>query len=136
AQNVWPTRLFCERTGPPSAFALVGIAIAARGRGLDHDRFAGPDGGRVTSLKFLHIAVCAPYPILAQVAGLAAGEPERPHPAMPGQDGTIHRFQESDRAAHAVTGVPLAAPARMRADVEILEQHRIAELEHLRIGQP
>src|ERR1051326_6495167 len=128
-------RLFCERAAIGSALALLRIAIAAGRRGLDHDRFARPDAGRIAAFEALHAAIAAPNPVLADLSWLAAGEPERPHPAMARQDGAIHFFQEPDGAAHAVARVPLPAPARSRPHVEILEQHRIAELQHLGIGQ-
>src|SRR5262249_59283990 len=56
--------------------------------------------------------------------------------AVAGQNRAIHLFQETDRPAHAVAGIPAAASARTWADVEILEQDRIAKLQHLRVGQP
>ena len=54
---------------------------------------------------------------------------------MTRQNCAIHLFQEANGAADPVARVPAAAPARTFADVEILEHHGIAKLEHLRIGQ-
>src|SRR5207245_6779018 len=92
--------------------------------------------GSLPTLKASQCARPPAPPNPRELAGLAAEKPERPHPAMARQDGAIHCFQEPDGAAHAVAGVPFAPPARTLPDMEILEQHRIAELEHLRIGQP
>jgi hypothetical protein len=44
---------------------------------LDDDRLAGPDGGGVAGLQLLPLSVRAPHPILADLSGLAAGEPEQ-----------------------------------------------------------
>ena len=65
-----------------------------------------------------------PHAVLADLAGLAARETERPHAAVAGQDRAFHLLQEADGAADAVAGVPLPLAAGALADVEILQQHR------------
>src|SRR5262245_45878399 len=131
------------RTDPPLRFRrrsggllpLLRITVAAGGGRLDDHRFAGIDHGGVGALQPLHAAVVTAYPVLADLAALAACQSERVHAAMPGQDRAFHLLEETDGAADAVAGIPFAAPARAFTDVKILEQHRIAELEHFRIGE-
>src|SRR5712691_9844520 len=93
------------------------IAISAGGRRLDDDGLIGVDHRRVGALQTLHLSVLAPHPVLADLTRLAAGKAERPHPAVPGQDRALHLLQKSDRAADAITGIPLSASARVLADV-------------------
>src|SRR5262249_29522914 len=112
------------------------LSVAARGRCLDDHRLAGVDHRRVGAFQLLDRAVLATHGVFADLAGFAAGEPERAHAAVAGQNRAVHLLEETDGAADAVAGVPLAAPARAFADVEILEHHRITELEHLRTGEP
>src|SRR5262249_42690209 len=114
-------------------FPWIPIA-AGRGR-LNHDRFAGVDDGGVAALQPFHAAVLPAHGILADLTRLAAGQAERAHAAASRENRAFHFFEEADGAADAVAGFPFAAPARTLADVKILEQHRIAELEHLRIGE-
>ena len=71
----------------------------------------------------------------AEGARLAAFEAVRRHRAVRGEDGAVHLLEEADRALGAAAGRPLALAAGAFADVEILEEHREAELEDLRIGQ-
>ena len=66
----------------------------------------------------------------------AAGKAEGPHAAMARQDRAVHLLEEADACAGAVAGVPLAAPAGTSADVEILQHHRKAQFQHLRVGEP
>src|SRR5262249_51392057 len=115
--------------------SLLGLAVSARGRRLNDDRLAGIDDGGIGARKLLHAAVVAPHGVLADLTGFASRQSERTHAAVPRQDRAIHLFQETDGAAHAVAGIPAAASARTFTDVEVLEQHRIAELQHLRVGQ-
>src|SRR3977135_988150 len=116
------------QAGYASGLWLPGLAIAAGRRRLDDDRLAGIDHGRVRALQPLHPSILAAHPILADLTSLAAGEPERPHAAMARQDRAFHLFQEPDGAPDAVAGVPLAASARVLADMEILQHDRIEEL--------
>src|ERR1700734_2465528 len=111
------------------------LAVAARGRRLDDDCFAGIDHGGIAAFKLFDRTVLAPHAVLADLAVAAAGEPERRHPAMAGQNRAFHFFQETDGAADAVAGIPLAAAAGVFPDMEILEQHRITEFQNFRIGQ-
>src|SRR6516164_7838707 len=112
------------------------LSISARGRRLNDDRLAGVDDGGVAARKLLHAAVVAPHRVLADLTGFASRQAERTHAALARQDRAIHLFQETDRPTHAVAGIPAAASARTWADVKILEQDRVAELQHLRVGQP
>src|SRR5262249_29549336 len=114
-------------------FRWIPVA-AGRGR-LNHDRFAGVDDGCVAALQPFHAAVLPAHGILADLTRLDAGQAERAHGVAPRENRAFHFFEEADGAADAVAGFPFAAPARTLADVKILEQHRIAELEHLRIGE-
>src|SRR5215467_1898153 len=114
---------------------VLRLPIRSRGRRLDDDRLAGIDHGGIGPLELLHVAVLAPYSVLAELAGLAAGKAERTHATVARQNGAIHLLQEANGAAHPVARIPAAAPARTFADVEILEHDGIAKLEHLRIGQ-
>src|SRR5262249_2075894 len=123
-----PRGFFVDGSTARSALARLRIAVAARGRRLNHDRFARADRCRIAACEPLHAAVSAPHPVLADLAGLAAREPERAHAAVAGQDGAIHLLQESDRAPYAGAGVPLPASARARSGVEVFRQHRAAEL--------
>src|SRR5262245_25999790 len=118
-----------------SFLPLPRIPISPGGRRLDHDRFTGVDDGGVAALQPLHAAILPAHEILADLAGFAAGESERLHVAVAGQDRALHPLEEPAGAGKAVAGLPCPAPARTLADVKILEQHRIAELEHLRIGE-
>src|SRR5262249_43768178 len=111
------------------------LSIAAGSRRLDDHRLVGVDDGSVGAFEFFHSSVVAPYRVLAHLTRFAARQAERAYPAVAGQDRAVHLFQKTDGAANAVAGVPLAAPAGAFADMEILEHHRIAELEHLRIGE-
>src|SRR5262249_36517538 len=119
-----------------SWFPRPGVPVGAGGRRLDDDCLAGFKRGRVAALKFFHPAVLAPYCILADLAGLAAGKPEWAHPAMAGKDRAFHPLEETDGTAYAVARVPSPASARVFADVEVFEQHRIAEFQNLGIGEP
>ena len=114
---------------------VPGCAISPRGRGLDDDRLAGVDHGRVAAFELLDRAVLAPHRVLARLTGLAARHAERRHDAVAGQQRAVHFLQEADGAADAVARVPLALAARALADVEVLQHHRIAEFENLRIGE-
>src|SRR5215475_12272514 len=114
---------------------VLRLPIRSRGRRLDDDRLAGIDHGGIGPLELLHVAVLAPYSVLANLAGLAAGKAERTHATVTRQNCAIHLFQKANGAADPVARIPAAAPARIFADVKILEHDRIAELEHLRIGQ-
>src|SRR6266446_77342 len=116
--------------------ASARIAISAGRRRLNGDGFAGFEHGGVATLKLLQLSVLTPNPVLADLTALAAGKPERTHAAVAGEDRAVHAFEKTDRAANAVAGVPAAPAARALADVEILEQHRIAEFEHFRVGEP
>src|SRR5262245_17137972 len=116
--------------------SAVRLAISSRRRRADDDRLAGIDDGRVGTLQRLQLAVLAPHRVLADLACLPAGETERAHAAVARQDGAIHLLQETDGAANAVPRVPFAPSARTFADVEVLEQHGIAELQHFRVGEP
>ena len=111
------------------------LAVSTRGGRLDDHGFAGVDDGGVAAGKALHAPVVAARPVLADVTGLAPGQPERAHAAMPRQNRAVHFFQETNRAAHAVASVPFAAPARAFADVEVLEQHGITKFQHFGIGE-
>src|SRR4051812_18533086 len=97
----------------------LGLAVAAGGRGLDDHGFAGLDHGGVAALQPFHRAVLASRPILADLAGLAAGGAEWRHAAMAGEQGRFHPREEAHGAAHAVAGVPFAFAAGALADVEV-----------------
>src|SRR5579871_1012995 len=127
-----PRAVFLRSTGLRRVLTLP---IPARCRGLDDDRLACFERGGVAALQAFHAAVLATHPVLADLSGFAAGQPERRHAAVAGQDGAFHPLEKPDGAADPVAGVPLAAPAGPDADVKILKQHRIAELQHLRIGE-
>ena len=119
-----------------TSMQLGWLAVAARSRRLDDDGFAGVDGRGVAAGELFNAAVLPPHRIFADLTVAAAGKPERRHAAVAGQDGAFHFFQKADGADDAVAGVPLAAAAGAFADVEILEQDRIAEFQNFRIGQP
>ncbi len=87
-------------------------------------------------LQLFHLAALAPHGVFADLARFAAGKPGRRHAAVAGQDRAVHLFEETDGAADAIAGVPFAAAARASANVEILQHHRIAELQHLGVGEP
>ncbi len=99
---------------------------------------ASPASSTVASqpCSFLHASILTPHGILTDLTRFAAVKSERTHAAMAREDGAFHPIEKPDRAQDAVARVPLAASARARADVEIFEQHRIAELQHLGIGEP
>ena len=61
--------------------------------------------------------------------------PERAHAAVARKDGAVHALEEADDAARAVAARPFALAARAAADGELLDQHRIAQLQDLRIGE-
>src|SRR6266436_8512354 len=89
----------------------------------------------VGALQAFHATIAAAHPVLADLAWLAAGKSERPHAAVAGQDGAFHSFKKSDGAADAIAGIPFSAPAGAGANMEILQHDRIAEFQHLRIGE-
>ena len=103
---------------------------------MDNDGLVRVDSRFVAPLQTLHASVFASHPILANLASLATGKPEGAYPSMAGQDRTFHLFQETDRPANSIAGVPFAAPARAGPDVEIFEHDRVAEFENLGICQP
>src|SRR5262249_5272772 len=111
---------------------VLRLPIRSRGRRLDDDRLAGIDHGGIGPLELLHVAVLAPYSVLANLAGLAAGKAERTHATVARQNGAIHLFQKTNSAAHAVARIPAAVPARTFADVEILEHDPLPTLDPLR----
>src|SRR5262249_34657051 len=123
-----PSVVSARRPSPASALRL---AIAPRGRRLDDDRLAGIDLSGVGARKPLNAAVVASHGVLADLAGFASGQAERTHPAVARQNRAIHLLQKTDRAAHAVAGIPAAASARTFTDLQILEQGRVAALQHL-----
>src|SRR2546428_2260435 len=88
------------------------------------------------SANLLRAAVFAPKGFFAVLTGSASRQAERTHAAVARQNRAIHLLQKTDGAAHAVAGIPAAASARTFTDVEVLEQDRIAKLQHLRVGQP
>ena len=73
---------------------------------------------------------------LAELAGFSAFQTERPDAPVAGQQGRLHPFEEAHGAADTVAGSPFALAAGISADVEVFEQHRIAEFQNLRVGQP
>src|SRR5580704_16771118 len=114
---------------PPSLCASLQLAVTARGGRLDDDRFAGIDDGGVAALQLIDAAIIASHRVLADLTIAAAGESERRYAAMAGQNRAFHFFQETDGAADAVAGIPFAAPTGIFPDVEVFEQHRIAEFQ-------
>src|SRR5215207_10603905 len=79
-------------------------AIAAGGRCLDDDGFAGPQHGRVAALQPFDPAILPPYRVLTGLARFPPGKPERPHAPMPRQDRAFHLFQKADGSAHPIAG--------------------------------
>src|SRR5262249_59378089 len=100
------------------------------GRGPDDNRFISLQCGGVAALQFLDAAILAPHGIRSDLTGFAAFESERVHSAMAGEDGAVHALEESYCALDAVARVPLSSAARAGTNVGILEQHRIAKLQH------
>src|SRR5215471_5532278 len=115
--------------------ALFRGSIASRRGRLDDDRLAFVDGGSVAPLQSLHLPTAPPYPVFAGLTGFASGKTEGPHAPVAGQDRVFHLLEKADGAADAAAGMPLAAPARTRADMEILEHDGITKLQHLGIGE-
>src|SRR5215471_5469174 len=97
------------------------VSVAACGRRLDNDGFVGIDDGGIAALEPFHVSVFAPGPILADLTGLAAGQAERAHPAVAGENGAIHLLEKTNGAADAVARLPRAVSAGILADVKILE---------------
>src|SRR5262245_39179977 len=110
--------------------------VPAGGRRLDDDGFARLDHSGVAGLQLFAAAILPAHGIFANLSGCAARQTEWRHAAVARQDGAVHRLEETDGAADAVAGVPLAAAARTFADVEIFEHDGVAELQHFGIGQP
>src|SRR5262249_60975934 len=94
---------------PPPPSPRGGPPTPACGRRLDDHRLVRIDDRRVGALQPLHAAVVAAHIILADLSCLAAGEPERRHPAVTGQDGAFHPPHEAAEAARGVSCRPIAA---------------------------
>src|SRR5215471_7438524 len=89
------------------ASALLGrLPVAAGGRRLDGDGIARLHRGGVAALQPLAPAVLAAHPILADLPGVATGEPEGAHPAVARQDRALHRLQKADGPGNAVARIP------------------------------
>ena len=67
--------------------------------------------------------------------GLAAVQAERRHLAAVGDQRRLHRLEEADAADRAVAALVPALAARAAVDAVALEQHRVAPLQHLGVGQ-
>src|SRR5262245_57479241 len=106
------------------------LSVSAGGRRLDDQRLAGVDHGRVAALQLLDASVLAAHGVLSDLAVLAARQSKRRDDAVAGEQRALHLFEEADGAADAVARVPLAAPTRALADVEVFEHDRIAEFEN------
>jgi hypothetical protein len=62
------------------------LSISPRGRRLHDERVARLHIGGVRPLQTLHPPVVPSHPVLTDLAGLAAGETERAHAAVAGQN--------------------------------------------------
>src|SRR5439155_25941413 len=94
------------------------LAISPRGRRPDDDGLAGVEHRCGAAGELFGPPILAAHRVLADLARAAAGEPERGHAPVAGKNRAVHFFQKADAAAHAVTRIPLPAPAGARADVE------------------
>jgi hypothetical protein len=75
-------------------------------------------------------------PVPAERARLAAGQAEGGDAAVAGQGGDGHGLVEPEPADAAVAAVPAAGAGAAGPDPVGLEQHRVAPLEHLGVGEP
>ena len=75
-------------------------------------------------------------PVPAERARLAAGQAEGGDAAVAGERGHGHRLTEAEPADAAVAAAPAARAAAARPDPVRLEQHRVAPLQHLGVGEP
>ena len=75
-------------------------------------------------------------PVAAQAPRLAAGQAEGRDAAVAGERGDGHRLAEAEPADAAVAAAPAAGAAAARPDPVRLEQHRVAPLQLLGIGEP
>src|SRR5439155_10486094 len=76
-----------------------------------------------------------PHQALAAKTRFAAIEPVGRDTAMAMKERDVHRFEKADDAGDAIAARPSALAARAVADLEFLENDRIAEFEHFGIGQ-
>ena len=114
-----------------------GVSIAARGRRLDDDRFAGVEHGGVAGLAaFRRGRPCAapnsrrPDRLRRRRGRTAARGGGRTGWCSPSFPGSGWCARTPSPAFH------WPRPPEPFADVEILQQHRIAEFQHFRIGEP
>src|SRR3954469_11141152 len=115
--------------------ALFYSAEAAATRGLYHEYVAGRHFGLVERSELGATSVTAQYVIISCGAGLAARHAVRAHQAMARENRRGHRLEKAHAAHRAVPAAPVAAAARSGADLEALEAHREAPLEHLGISE-
>ena len=102
---------------------------SAAGRGHNRNRVAGLHRSLRSAWQLFDGTRQTADDVVADLAGLAAFQAKRRHPAVSGQDGAVHRFAETNGTARAVTGMPAALAAGPFADVKILEQNGVAEFE-------
>src|SRR5262245_1244552 len=107
---------------------------ATAGR-LDDEHVTGVHLCFVRSAEVLDAAVDALDPVLAGRSRLTAGEPERRDLAMIREQHSSHRLQKPHAASRAVAAAMTPCSARAATDMEIIEPHWEAPLQHFGIGQ-
>src|SRR6185369_1071705 len=109
------------------------VAPAARRRHIEG--IAGPHLAFVSTQQFDHRTVLAFNPIPPERRRPAARHAIGPDPAMAGEDGGGHAFQEADPADNAVPALVPALAAGAAPDLEFLQKDGKAPFQHLGIGE-
>src|SRR5262249_26140753 len=73
---------------------------------------------------------------MADLAWLATHDAERRHYPVRCTNRPFHCHEEADCPLDAVPAMPLALTAGAFADMEVFQNHRIAQFQDLRIGEP
>src|SRR6185503_17815670 len=123
--------------GRVHSFLLIifGSRITAPARTHDDENVTGGHLGLIERTELARCAFEALDVIAPGQPGLAAGHAVRPHLAVAREDRRGHRLEEAHSANRAFAAAPAALAARAAADLEALEPHREAPLQHLGIGE-
>src|SRR6185437_1496945 len=115
----------CRRLSPP-----------APRRSDDLDHLAYLQFRLIAALQRLQPAIEPAHAIAAEFAEFAAIDAEARHAPPTAEDRQFHRLAEADAPQRTVAGAPKPLAAGAAADVEFLQHHGKAALQHFGVGQP